>query len=672
MSLDRLLKTFNDNIQYYNDVAELSSAGTGTELKRIYIENNKSDSAQRYNQAVLNHIGNNQDAFNMLRIMTWNVRSWSNLDEAPTFDEINKVIRDIDPDIVCLQEVIYGYTTIYPNGVPSLKNDAYEVLIFCNIVPSWQNTPYGNLIMIKKKLIDKYRNIHKYNKTNPGDPIAQHILPYLCGTKHCDFLQRNVTFNEPRSFSDINKYGKFGETRCYIRISLLTFDIYCVHFEDSNGELARNQLEQLFSDIEQENKHYANIFKNQSYVRPVIIAGDFNMIDTKLYDPKNMKNFSEATQIKINSYWEKLKKFKGNNLFSYDQDTHRHLIESYRYTDSFEFNEAMSPMYTQWAGSKVDYILFNDEAINKLSPNPDLSKTYTYFTNASDHIPIIVEIENFDYLPYLVNVPNLENIIPEKIVTPKEFMAILNSSGEKLYGFGEKLYGYNFQPLTVSDWFMFDQKTNDFYPNEKFGFNDPRINGNSADANTLGITGLYVGLDFNKTKLFGSTISGNEMIKDNNYIPYGGYNICYQFLIDMEKIQNIYVVTTNIGIKFNNIISQAQVFAYYTGSGWILKIMDPKYVKLTKIFLYANEMMSTNKYYNRMNMNIDDCINYINSHTELKLDNNLVTQDHLGNNIIYDLTQAIKIKIQAGGYNFYLKYIKYRTKYFDLKAKIYN
>lgn len=48
-----------------------------------------------------------------LRIMTWNVRYFTDYNNNPTISNIAKVIKELNPDIICLQEATTGPTTYY-------------------------------------------------------------------------------------------------------------------------------------------------------------------------------------------------------------------------------------------------------------------------------------------------------------------------------------------------------------------------------------------------------------------------------------------------------------------------------------------------------------------------------------------------------------------------------
>ena len=89
----------------------------------------------------LNAIAKDKD---ILRIMTYNVHFWTDVNEIPNIDKILQDIKTINPDIVCLNEVTLGKTKYNNKDIielfeklhydgdtdPSLIYENYELLSF--------------------------------------------------------------------------------------------------------------------------------------------------------------------------------------------------------------------------------------------------------------------------------------------------------------------------------------------------------------------------------------------------------------------------------------------------------------------------------------------------------------------------------------------------------------
>jgi hypothetical protein len=97
----------NNKRKYYSDktneiyINEKKSNSITDTHKKLYNENN--EIFKIYNKVT----PNNNDT---LRIMTWNVHFWTNINEESSVDFIMDNIKTINPDILGIQEATFGKT----------------------------------------------------------------------------------------------------------------------------------------------------------------------------------------------------------------------------------------------------------------------------------------------------------------------------------------------------------------------------------------------------------------------------------------------------------------------------------------------------------------------------------------------------------------------------------
>jgi len=255
---------------------------------------------------------------NSIRLMSYNVHFWTDVHEKDNLIKICNTILELQPDIVCLQEVLAS--TIYTSKHNLL--DEYEILSFCNVTPSWFNDVYGNMILINKlfKLKIKKSTYSEYYKMN------------ICGkTNKCTLSQFNNTYKSLKCCSkhtpDKLTLDSSDETRCFIKISLPTFDIICTHLEAYNTDKRILQLKEL----------------NEYITRETYILGDFNMINEAIYPKKFRDEYIDKPE------YDRYK----NVALGYDTIT--------RFTDNIWENISLSKPdfsldFTTWNGTAVDYI----------------------------------------------------------------------------------------------------------------------------------------------------------------------------------------------------------------------------------------------------------------------------------------------------------------------------
>ena len=464
------------NAKYSNDYSDIikkrkyydSNVSDNKKLIETFLSNIKLGVEMDYNKKIPKKTNS------FLRIMSWNVRYFTDCDNNLTMDKQCQVINDILPDILCLQEGTLGYNKYY-TPESKLANDPryylkdYVLMSACNIVPSWYEALYGNMIFIKRTLAESVG-------------IADPNFDILCepDKKKCFFNQYAKTYDNPHPIikniigDDVNLFSQ-KETRCFTKISFSNYDIFCTHLEAYDKKIRMQQLKELSKQI----------------TRKSLIMGDFNIIDTVIY--KNLlETYKDDDQNFYNSVkneWNYIKKI--NNLeFDSDElkfikkskwiDVFNFLFNKFetlqkkprtrtRNKNRFEDINIFKPNFTVWTNTVVDYIFIYD-------PTDDfhIQNAYVHFNPYSDHLPLIIDIEDAGYR--LLNESN-------KITFTKEI--VLRDYDLKLF---KKLFPMIFNGQSISSYDWYDLKTKKINT-EKYSFGDPQTFGNFDML--LGTNGVY-------------------------------------------------------------------------------------------------------------------------------------------------------------------------------------
>jgi len=183
-------------------------------------------------------------AKNGFRIATYNVHYWCDVFEKNTMKLILQDIKYINADIICLQEAIVGSIykvnnkTINTEHIIYLLEQLGYYIIFCNNVPTWFNSIYGNMMCVKTKYMNILKNknvsIHSFNKLNTS---------CISGSVE-----------------------QISETRCFIQLELPKYTIICTHLDICDEETRTNQINVILNIIQKSKKK-------------IILLGDFNSTD---------------------------------------------------------------------------------------------------------------------------------------------------------------------------------------------------------------------------------------------------------------------------------------------------------------------------------------------------------------------------------------------------------
>ena len=181
---------------------------------------------------------------NGFRIATYNVHYWCDVFEKNTMNNILDDIKYINADIICLQEAIIGSIykvnnkTINTEHIIHLLEQLGYYIIFCNNVPTWFNSIYGNMMCVKKKFMNILKNknvsIHGLKKLNTS-----------CVSGGVE---------------------QISETRCFIQLILPKYIIICTHLDICDEQTRTTQIKVILNIIKESKKK-------------IILLGDFNSTD---------------------------------------------------------------------------------------------------------------------------------------------------------------------------------------------------------------------------------------------------------------------------------------------------------------------------------------------------------------------------------------------------------
>jgi len=486
---------------------------------------------------------------NNFRIMTFNIHYWkkwkqNNQEEVLDVDGIIGVIVTIDPDIVCLQEFLY-----VDEHLAKIKKAGYDLITMCPIVPSWFDALYGNAILIKHETKDILRYVAKPDNY----PIS------LCAPGGSCYLgQKIVTYpsccseQDYSSASDGSKvFADDNDKKCYIKISLPHFDIFCVHLNayEISGKKRIKELSIINADI----------------IRPSIIMGDFNALcHTDYYIADSTLNGCDqqpSEPIRKNVKDKMCKHIKAlREKYGLTFGEIEHVKQQLKWQDVFDLKKKHPPLYSNWTGFRVDYIFVANWDIIKV-PIKDIN---TLFTNVSDHIPLFIDLNYKEYINgmephkiassgyclrdhesklsrediialitnkinpnHYINVSTLndlfkssDNIIDINTIIKK--MKNIDFSSDQ--NINELLY-FNGQPIDQLGWI--DTKV--AHLTVRGEFDDPTKTGSTSLGNKLGGNGIYGTSDFTRAIKYARDFTDTRMRSGlgTKLLPNTGVLFCF-------------------------------------------------------------------------------------------------------------------------------------------------
>jgi endonuclease/exonuclease/phosphatase family metal-dependent hydrolase len=279
------------------------------------------------------------------RIATYNIHYFTDVDEKESYAGILGDIRDINAHVIGLQEFILGNRVRINDDVivdtthfyDDVNEQGYLKSIMCNSVPSWFQSIYGNIALIKESICDKT------------------ICPGLDETIH--------TFDKSSETSNVKVSGTHSgtaETRCFVYFSV-DYNGHKLHFYVIHLDVAREtaRLKQVRQIVAKMRKH-----KGDNDV--VFIMGDFNTFNADDMVSRGDKMASTWTTDEYTKGNGKVVEFLLGKGF---HDCHAENLEK----------------MTTWNTTRVDFIFCNRAIMGEF-------RAEYFYTMHSDHIPVVLTL----------------------------------------------------------------------------------------------------------------------------------------------------------------------------------------------------------------------------------------------------------------------------------------
>jgi len=265
------------------------------------------------------------------RVTTYNVHGFKDSFKKKDYQQILTVIKDINPDILLLQEVIFFAGNSINNDFEKM---GYTYQTFMPMQPN-----FGNMIFSKYPFTQK-----PFKKTYAIDIEDKHK-----GDKH-NFINTVIRLPDGNTIS-----------------------VYATHLDKPRASDNR-QLEETKDLI-------SFVIKNDKNSN-ILLAADWNAVRERDFD--YAIDGKSAWEIYSNNFITLQKGPK--KLLAVPTDALAH-IEQHGFQDCFTRAALPVPKYSCWNGTMVDFIFCSRDW------NLPIAGAYIYFTPASDHLPVIMDIE---------------------------------------------------------------------------------------------------------------------------------------------------------------------------------------------------------------------------------------------------------------------------------------
>lgn len=286
------------------------------------------------NELIPKHKKNDQT----VRIATYNVHFFRDVNGQKSLDEIIKTIQDINPDILVLQEVSIFDQWKLKEVFAKIGFRFNNQKLFCKSKNVGQ-APFGNMVLSKYELAE--------------EPVVD-------------------CFEYDKKFGATLHYYDPRENRCYVKAKIALpnnkkITIFGTHLDVFDESETRRSAE--IAEL---------ITKNQqSGEQNVVIAADYNAIRKKdyLYTVNKHRVWDLVRGVVRSRYG--LMTVPTKALDS---------LENNQFQDSFTKAGFDCPKWTVWAGAAVDFMYLNKQW------NLPVVGSYVYYSAASDHLPIIMDV----------------------------------------------------------------------------------------------------------------------------------------------------------------------------------------------------------------------------------------------------------------------------------------
>jgi len=303
-----------------------STTNNRPEIEQLFVE----DCAARCHDNHIIPAHMSDDGF--LRIVSFNVRLWTDVTWHDRFDETWEVIAQINPDILVLQEVALDERT--------------------------------------ERIAEKLRTLG-FHLSNEW--IQHQTQSFTAGAYRATNLV--VTKSVPvTTRAQSFEHDTLGYVRVEVQLSSgKSIVVYGTHLDviDTTEQIRTHEMYELLTcaihDIQAK--------------KQVIIAGDLNSIDMKNYKVMNSHSISLQDLITL-----QYRMYRGCTTEEEVPQLVASMWKGAGFVDSFSLAEQQNPLWTSWWGGRTDYVLCSPQL------KPMIHGNYVYYTSVSDHLPIIVDL----------------------------------------------------------------------------------------------------------------------------------------------------------------------------------------------------------------------------------------------------------------------------------------
>lgn len=261
----------------------------------------------------------------IMRVVTYNIHYWKDVNNVWSRHDIIKTIKNIDADILLLQEVMLDQTKSFPKGLAAFYQQIKKIgYSYCSF-QSADDPTFGNVIALKPqfKILKSAQNKFAAHDRKPRSYLTTTIE--LANKQH--------------------------------------ISLYATHFEVKNASVSEQQANELITIINQDTSTYK------------LIGADFNAVRKKDYN----------YHVQGYHLWDDLfnKRVAHFNPSTLAVDA----LENAHFINAFDIAKKMNGRigFTVWAGTIIDFIYLN--------PGWNFPvDLYVYYSAASDHLPVIVDI----------------------------------------------------------------------------------------------------------------------------------------------------------------------------------------------------------------------------------------------------------------------------------------
>ncbi len=338
------------------------------------------------NKLALYHLTNMYNKFipkkskNTLRVMTWNVHEWRDSKKSNKQEEILNVIKQMNPDVLGLQEVTKKVTE-------TTQSEKYN-LLECVADRGSYGENLRNSLIVKKtiKTIREFKTSIKHDRC---------MVVYGISIMTDSNISNRASNNEK---------GKEEMDESVMDDSVVEKKILIanMHLDVASSE---KRLENIRAAVK-----YIEEISQKEGIKDIIIMGDFNSY-----------NNTDYNNTELDLLIEMKKNYSGKEIFEVVN-----YLEEKGYRDTFGLQRSKGqeiPANTNIYGGRIDFVF-----LSKGFSLP-LKSSYVYYNDFSDHVAIVVD---FDLGKDIIGEPVVKE--KEKITNnPKIIKELKSQLNEKLY-----------------------------------------------------------------------------------------------------------------------------------------------------------------------------------------------------------------------------------------------